>query len=46
MINAADAPPARGLVGALRARPAECAFDPREPDVIASSPETSTWSGP
>jgi predicted transglutaminase-like cysteine proteinase len=39
MINTADAPPLAAWSDLCRQSPAECAFDPREPDVIAGSRE-------
>jgi predicted transglutaminase-like cysteine proteinase len=40
MMNTADAPPLAAWSELCRQSPAECAFDPKEPDVVAGSPET------
>ncbi len=39
MINTADAPPLAAWSELCRQSPAECAFDPAEPETIASTPE-------
>lgn len=39
MINTADAPPLAAWSELCRQSPAECAFDPTEPETIASTPE-------
>ena len=39
MINTADAPPLAAWSELCRQSPAECAFDPTEPEIIASTPE-------
>ena len=40
MINTADAPPLAAWSELCRQSPAECAFDPAEPETVASTPET------